>query len=295
MIQRLPTLAWLRAFEAAARHMSFKAAADELALTPAAVSHQIRSLEKYLGIALFDRLPRSVALTHMGSAYLPSVRRAFDEIAASTAGLFGSAGQQPLTIRCPVSFATLCLAPKLNRFRQAYPNIEIRLCSAIWADEIGAESFDVDIRFGDGRWAGYRAEEIVNEGCVPLCPLEMANIADMGELARGDLVHVMGSEDVWVRVFGALGLAEPVSQRGFKADTSLAAAELAASGAGTAMLLTSFAAPYVAQGRAVTPVEFELPMGQSHHLLLREDHRQTRPEALLFRDWLLDVFRAAES
>ena len=102
----LPPLAWLRAFEASARHSSFTAAAQELNLTQAAVSHQVRSLEKHLGVMLFERLARTLRLTEMGTAYLPPLRRAFDELTAATSGLFGPIGKHTLVVRAPVSFAS---------------------------------------------------------------------------------------------------------------------------------------------------------------------------------------------
>lgn len=155
MAHRLPNLNLLRAFEAAARHRSFTTAAEELSLTPAAISQQVRALENNLGFLLFERLPRGVALTHMGAAYLPPIRQAFDDISASTAGLFGLKGESSVKIRAPISFSMLNLTPRLARFNQEYPDIEVRLGSSLWADEVEAESYDLDIRFGDGNWSGF--------------------------------------------------------------------------------------------------------------------------------------------
>ena len=289
MPRSLPPLPWLRAFEAAARHGGFRIAAEELALTPAAVSHQIRSLEKRLGFALFTRLPRGVALTEMGAAYLPQIQRAFDDIAAATSGLFGPRGERVLTIKSPVSFATLCLAPRLAAFRRAHPNIDIRFCSAIWADEIETETFDLEVRFGDGRWAGYRADVLLNDPCLAIAHPGAAG-ASLRDLAYGERIHVMGSEDVWVRVLRSLGEAAPADPRGFRVDTSLAAMELAAAGAGCAMILKAFAAPYIAAGRLWAAPGFELAMPESHYLLTRSDPRGPSPDALLLRDWLLNDF-----
>src|SRR5476649_2708704 len=119
----LPNLAWLRSFEAAARTSSFAAAATELSLTSGAISYQIRALEAHLGFSLFERLPRGVKLTPMGVAYLPPVRKAFEELADSTVGLFGGSERVQITVHAPVSLAALWLAPKLPAFNAANPNI----------------------------------------------------------------------------------------------------------------------------------------------------------------------------
>src|ERR1700739_4808596 len=150
----LPTLTWLRAFEAAPRPSSFTAAAAELRLTSGAISYQIRALEAHLGFALFERLPRGVRLTAMGVAYLPPVRRAFEQLADSTVGLFGGQERGQITVHAPVSLASLWLAPKLPSFVGAFPSIDVRLSSVIWDNPGPDESTDLEIRYGSGHWRG---------------------------------------------------------------------------------------------------------------------------------------------
>ena len=147
----LPTLTWLRAFEAAARTSSFTAAAAELNLTSGAISYQIRALETHLGFALFERLPRGVKLTPMGVAYLPSVRKAFEELADSTVGLFGSSERTQITVHAPVSLAALWLAPRLPAFSRENQSIDVRLSSVIWDNAVLDEATDLEIRYGTGR------------------------------------------------------------------------------------------------------------------------------------------------
>src|SRR5262245_23514380 len=171
MSYRLPSMVWLRAFEAAARHASFTAAAEELGLTQAAISHQVRSLEKQLGYPLFERLPRNLKLTDMGRAYLAPVRKAFDELSASTTGLFGPVGETALNLRVPVSLAVLWLARRLPQFCRSYPKIRIRLHSAIWADAMPADKIDIDIRYGHGNWAGFRSELFFRNPLIPVSPM----------------------------------------------------------------------------------------------------------------------------
>lgn len=149
-MRRLPHVTWLRSFEAAARHSSFSAAADELALTPAAVSQQIRQLEHHLGIQLFKRLPKGVQLTDIGQAYAQPVRKSFVEMQAATDGLFRLQRKSVVRVRCSISFAALILAPLLRDFARIHPNIDVELSTAVWSDRIdGARS-----RSGYPVWRG---------------------------------------------------------------------------------------------------------------------------------------------
>jgi LysR family glycine cleavage system transcriptional activator len=168
-IEGLPNLAWLRSFEAAARTSSFAAAATELRLTSGAVSYQIRALEAHLGVALFERLPRGVKLTAMGVAYLPPVRKAFEELADSTVGLFGGSERLQVTLHAPVSLGALWLAPRLPAFSAAHPSIDIRLASVIWDNAVPDDATDLEIRYGMGHWHGYRAEHLLNQPILAVC------------------------------------------------------------------------------------------------------------------------------
>jgi LysR family glycine cleavage system transcriptional activator len=296
---RLPPLQWLRTFEAAARHLSFTAAGRELGLTQTAVSQQIRLLEAKLGFQLFERLPRGLRLTDMGGAYLPSIRRAFDELSVSTLGLFGHSDPEALTIRAPVSYAVLWLAPRLPRFRAAYPKIGIRLFSSIWADALADELTDIDIRFGGGTWPGFAATLIQQDGARVVCHRDVARQkaapARIAEILQGNLIHVMGVEDLWARFQQATGATATATAGGRRAgtwvDTSLAALELVAAGAGAALILSSFIARAAESRPLWSPLELELPLDQAHNLLVPSGRTQVKPEALLFRDWLLEEAR----
>jgi len=286
----LPHLPWLRAYEAAARYGSFSTAAQELHVSPAAISQQIRALEQHLGFPLFERLPRGVQLTDMGSAYLPSVRKAFDTLSMSTAGLFGSPGQRTLTVRCTAAFAVLWLAPRLQAFNAAHPGIDVRLFTAIWADGLGAGQADVDIRFGDGRWAGFEVEHLRREPSIAVCSpvwLERADSATpLPALARQHPIHILGCDDLWARWFQAAGGEPQPIARGMQVDTSLTALALAASGAGFAIVLQSFAEAELQSGRLVAPFDGALEIDDAHYLLLPEGRKRPRPEVLMFCAWL---------
>ena len=299
MSYQLPPVAWLRAFEAAARHSSFAAAAGELNMTSAAISHQIRSLEKKLGFGLFERLPRGVRLTDMGAAYIPAVRKAFEDLSVATMGIFGSIGDRTLRIRVPISFAALVLVPRLPEFRQAYPGIELQLCTTIWGDGLNSESIDVDIRYGDGNWPDETegCEKISNEASIVVCSPDYARALgpdlNLADLCRGSIIEIMGCEGMWDDLMKLKGLHTRRNSAGIKSDTSLIALEYAATGIGSVLVLDAFARSYLDSGRLVRPVDARLPSTQAHYLMRRNRSHHT-PEVLLFTEWLLDSFRGAK-
>jgi LysR family transcriptional regulator, glycine cleavage system transcriptional activator len=289
-MRNLPPPSWLRTFEAAARLGGFTAAAAELGLTPAAVSQQIRALEARIGHPLFRRLPRGVQLTELGLSYLPSVRRAFDDLAGATAGLFGVAGGRPLVVRAPPSFSVLCVAPRLHRFRAAHPGVQIRLCSATWAESATEESIDIDIRYGDGRWPAGDVRRLTAPGSVLVCPADM----DLGpdplaglrpHLAQGT-IHIIGCESFWDGFARAKGLPREEIGRGVSVDSSLAALEMVASGLGVGLIAPDLAGAFRRRGGIRVHADLALEHDQAHYVVLPA-RDAPRPEAALFRDWLL--------
>lgn len=290
---QLPSMNWLRAFEAAARRESFTAAAQELNRTAAAVSYQVRSLEDQLGFPLFERLGNGLRLTDMGRAYLPPVRKAFEDLSLSTAGLFGPAGSRPITIRTTISFAILWLAPRIREFRQLHPDIDIRLCSAVWADALSPDELDLEIRLGDGNWRGYQAERVTRETAVPMCSQSTREthgpFDSLADLQEHDLIHIMGFENLWMRWFNEMGVDTPQVGHGISVDTALAAIELAATSQSHVMLLSSFADSAMVRSRLVPAVNAPISLDQGHYLLIPESSDQTRSEVLLFRSWLFDA------
>jgi len=291
--QHLPPLNWLRGFEATARIGSFTGAAQALGLTQAAVSYQVRSLEQHLGFPLFERLAHGLRLTDMGRAYLPSIRKAFDEISASTLGLFGAQGEASLAIRTPISFGALWLLPRIESFCAAHPSIAIRLYSAIWGTAIPAERVDVEIRVGDGRWPGFASERIENVPVIavgkPRPEWKRGRPKALSDLASDTLIEFMEVVAAWARLFRSAGLALPRSTQIVRVDSSLFALELAAAGVGHALILRSFAAPYIKAGRLVDLLGTERAPRLSHYLLQPLEAQRRKPEALLFAKWLLQV------
>ena len=165
MGRRLPPLNSLRALEAAARHLSFTKAAEELHVTPAAISHQIKGLEEHLGVPLFRRLNRAVLLTDAGQACLPGLSEAFDRIAAVLERLRAQDRGGPLTVSTSPAFAAKWLVPRLERFQERCPEIEVRVSAAMRLVDFAREDVDVAIRYGPGRYPGLLAERLLtNEG-----------------------------------------------------------------------------------------------------------------------------------
>lgn len=299
MAYHLPPMNWVRAFEASARHRSFTAAARELNLTATAISHQVRSLEKHLGYPLFERLARSVRLTGMGAAYLPDVRRALEHLAASTAKIFGMGAATTLTVRAPVSFVSLFLAQRLRAFQALHPNVHLQLFSLIWADALPDETTDVDVRFGTGHWPGYSAEILRQEDSVVVSPKSLfenapkrSRPAVMKAIAQQPLIHVVGYEDHWAEAFRTVGLEPPADHRSIRVDNSLAALTLAAAGIGSAIVLRSYAEAAAEVLPLALPFTFSVSVEQANYLLTPLVGGAAKPEALVFKSWLLEQGRS---
>ncbi|NVJ90095.1 MAG: transcriptional regulator GcvA [Methylocystaceae bacterium] len=169
MARKLPPLNALRAFEAAARHLSFTRAADELYVTQAAVSHQVKALEEHLGIQLFKRLNRILMLTEEGQRYYPEVRDAFDQLANATQSLHVSDTSGVLTVSVMPSFASLWLVPRLHTFSDAHPDIDIRISADDKVVDFNHDDVDCSIRYGLGKWEGVYKERFLEEDIFPVC------------------------------------------------------------------------------------------------------------------------------
>jgi LysR family glycine cleavage system transcriptional activator len=296
----LPTLTWLRAFEAAARAASFTAAAAELNLTSGAISYQIRALEAHLGFALFERLPRGVKLTPMGVAYLPPVRKAFEELADSTVGLFGGSERMQITVHAPVSLAALWLAPKLPAFSSANPSLDVRLSSVIWDNAVLDETTDLEIRYGSGQWRGYRSERLLNQSILAVCsPALLRTLRSSGGLPAAltrHVIRIMGYENHWLKVRQVLELTDAApnaeTSSGNAVDTTIAALELAAAGAGIALAHRLFLDSYFATGRLVNALPEVFTDDNSYFVITPERPQRIRREVQLLRDWLVAIASA---
>jgi len=291
MKYQLPPLNGLIAFESAARSGNFARAAEELNLTQSTVSHRVRMLERHLGYSLFERLPRGLRLTESGKAYLPSIRKAFEQIFSSTAGIFGRKDQGSLTVRAPVSYSVLWLGPLIDGFMQEYPGIEVRLISSIWADELATDETDIDLRLGFGIWPRCRAREVLRDRVTAVCCPQLVKgkaqaIRRIEDLAARPLIHVMGIEDLWMKYFDLAGMRLDVKRGDIHVDSTIAALEIAASSRCVALIQQRFIGRYLAAKRLVAPLDSTMEMEQAIYLVEPESRRQPKPEAILFSEWL---------
>jgi DNA-binding transcriptional LysR family regulator len=280
----LPPLDWLRAFEAAARRGSFTAAAAELGLTQPAVSQQIRKLESRLGAALFYRLPRRVELTEAGAAYLPHVQASFAALARNTRQLF--VGEMPavsVSLRSPVSFATLWLAPRLPRLMARLPQLALSIATVhIPGDYERAES-DLEVRFGDVTAPGREMIRLARESLTPVCAPALATHGD-DAWARAPLITVIGAREMWAEWFTFAGTPPSGTSR-LKVDTFIAAYEAARAGTGVLLGSRPLIDGALAAGSLVRLSDLELTTARGHVLVYRAGSTQ-RPLVGDVVDWL---------
>jgi LysR family transcriptional regulator, glycine cleavage system transcriptional activator len=289
MKSELPPLIWLKAFESAARHLSFTDAAKELNLTQAAVSKHVKSLELHLSHELFIRRTRSLQLTKLGEAYVPKVKDAFERLAIGTREVFGGRRSQELTLRCAVSFTVNWLAPRLHQFLDRYPGKDIRIISSVWNEAFDLDAFDLDIQYGRGDWPGVRSHQLSWETVTPLCAPSVApGLRFPHELQSHRLLHVIGYQEGWGTWLQAAGVNNINPGQGLQFDTSLTAFEVAASGAGVALGRSSLARREIASGRLVAPFALEVPIKEGFHLL-EPVGQERHPDASLFVDWILEM------
>lgn len=287
MIRPYLPLNHLRAFEAAARHLSFTSAAIELRVTPAALSHQLKALEDRLGLALFHRLPRGLALTDEGQALLPVLSRSFDEIASVLERVSGASGAV-LSVGVVGTFALSWLLPRLQRFRAVHPDIDLRISTNNNRVDIAEEGLDCAIRFGDGAWHGLEAEHLLDAPVAPLCTPEIATRLEGPDQLFGETLLRSYRADDWVCWFAAAGLEAPVL-RGPVFDSSRLMVDAAVLGVGVALAPYRLFEAELAAGRLVRPFAIEADIGA--YWLTRLKSKSPSPPMLAFRDWLVASLR----
>ncbi|MGV7192459.1 LysR family transcriptional regulator AmpR [Xanthomonas axonopodis] len=280
---RLPLNA-LRAFEAAARHQNLTRAVNELCVSQAALSHQIKALEQQLGTSLFHRLPRGVALTDEGAALAPVLGEAFDRIAATLERFADGRDREVLSVGVVGTFATGWLLPRLAAFHATHADIELRLSTHNNRVDLAGEGLDLAIRFGDGDWQGQVAEAVMEAPFAPVCAPAMARGLRVPEdLARVPLLRSYRLDE-WPQWFRAARATE-VPARGSMFDSSLTLASAAAAGAGVALLPLPMFRQDLDAGRLVCP--FPITIDAGRYWLTRLRSRPQSDAGRRLRDWLL--------
>lgn len=289
MTRRLPPLNALRAFEAAARHLSFTKGAAELHVTQAAVSHQVKALEEHLELKLFRRLDRALELTEQGQTYFRAVRDAFDRLDEATARLLASDGRQMLTVTTLPSFAARWLVPRLGRFREAHPHVDVRLDPKIELVDFAREDVDIAIRYGGGNYPEMRADRLLEEEVYPVCSPSLLEgpkpLRKPTDLRHHVLLHADSYED-WETWLLAAGIRGVDPRRGPMFYDSSMLLEAAVGGQGVALGRSVLAAGEIANGRLVRPFEMSQPAGFAYFLVCPQATAD-RPKIVAFREWIL--------
>jgi LysR family glycine cleavage system transcriptional activator len=286
MRHRLPPLSALPLFEAAARHLSFKSAADELLLTPSAVSHGIQSLEKWLNTPLFTRTPKGLLLTEAGASYYPLVQSALQTLADGSQRISARPDRQRLRISAAPTFATRMLMPALGEFQDAHPSILVEVDTSQDCVTLG-DGADVAIRVGKGRWPDAIVQELLRETLVPVCaPARRREFAGMS-LDELPLIHVTTVSEDWARWAAVTGRKIPAAHRGIRFDTLHMAFAAAARGLGVAIGRRPLVDAEIASGTLVPLWGDEVPCESAHWLLTRaEDASDGNPAVATFCTWL---------
>lgn len=279
----------LRAFEAAARHLNFTRAAVELCVSQGAVSHQVAALERRLGVPLFRRLPRGLALTDEGQALVPVVADAFDRIGATLDRFADGRLREVLTIGVVGTFAAGWLLRRLGDFARDHPQIDLRLMTNNNRVDLAGEGLDLAIRFGDGAWHGIHSDPILGAPLTPLCAPAVAERLKSPEMLARETLLRSYRVDEWPTWFAAAGIAaQPVRGPVFDSSTLMVAA--AQAGLGVALVPAAMFADDLASGRIVRPFAAEIETGR--YWLTRLMSRADSAAMRAFRGWILTAAEA---
>ncbi|QNK66447.1 transcriptional regulator GcvA [Variovorax sp. PAMC26660] len=292
---QLPPLNALRAFEASARHLSVKNAADELSVTPGAVSQLIKTLELHLGVDLFRRVNRGIFLTDAGQAYLPPVRNAFRQISDATRRVAVPPETGILTVSATPFFASAWLVPRLKSFQDAHPDIDLQVLTSSALADFSRDGVDVAIRHGLGRYPGLSSRRLLTVEIVPVAaPALVKSLgipATPTDLTRWPRVNDAERKG-WALWFQAQGIEDAGPARGPSFDDSGLLLKSVLAGQGAALLPLAVVASEIAEGRLVQLSEVTWLEDFAYYLVYPESS-EARPKVVAFRDWLLEVSRNA--
>lgn len=294
MPRRLPPLKSLRAFEAAARHLSFTRAADELYVTQAAISHQIKSLEDFLGIALFVRRNRQLTLTDEGQIYWPKIRDMFEILSGATDEIKAKHAKGALTVSVIPTFATVWLVPRLSHFSQLYPDIEVRLKASDESVDFLREDIDIAIYYDTGDYPGMHSVTLLNECLTPLCSPSLLNgsipLQTPDDLKKHTLLHD-GNINDWRRWLKLANVKGVHLNHGPVFSHTAMVQQAAIYGQGIAMGHFVLSQADVKAGRLVQPFSLNMESDFSYDIVCPKESAQ-RPKVKAFTDWLLSTVQA---
>jgi LysR family glycine cleavage system transcriptional activator len=288
----LPPLAALRAFEVAARHLSFTRAAEELSVSQTAVSHHVRTLEDFLGVALFRRLPRKVELTEQGRAWAAAASAGFEKLyeAKRTLRRPQPSARPSVSVTILPSFASRWLVPRLGRFIEKHGNVDVRISPSSELVDLEHSGMDLGVRYGPRRYPGLWSRELYADSWVVVCSPALRGLEQLRtahDLARFVLLRD-DTAGAWRAWFQARGVSSELGERGLLMDDSSMVVEAAVQSQGVGLSRLSLAADELARGRLVRPFPRVRPLPTGKHYCIAAPRSPApRPEVVAFRDWLI--------
>jgi LysR family transcriptional regulator, glycine cleavage system transcriptional activator len=289
MDHKVPPLNALKAFESAARHLSVKLAAEELCVTPGAVSQMLKTLEAHLGVRLFERVPRGIYLTDAGRDYLPSIRNAFRQIAEASRRVAASNDVGTLTVSVTPFFASAWLVPRMASFQHAHPGIDLQIVTSSALVDFSRSGVDVAVRHGLGRYPGLRSDRVVTvEMVVVAAPSLVARLgrpASSADLARWPQVHDADRKG-WSLWFQSNGVEEIYAPRGPSFDDTGLLLKAVLSGQGAGLLPAAMVEKEIRSGELIQLLA-ATQMEEFAYYLVCPDNRQGLPKIVAFREWIL--------
>lgn len=290
--QPLPPLNPTRAFEATGRLLSISKAADELAVTPAAVSRQVRTLETYLGVSLFERVKGRLELTPAGARYLAELIPIFESLRHAADSARGREnGSRVLKIRSPATFAVRWLIPRLASFHRLHKEIDVQLTTSSVPLDFTREEIDGGIQLGAGNWPGLRVERLIPNVLVPVAAPSI-KLKAQGKLRGETMLHSLARPDDWSLWLEAAGFPLHVKRPAMRYETSLLAYQAAIEGHGVAIAQKALIRAELDSGQLVQPFRLELDRGGYTYYFAWPTGRRPSEELKIFRDWLATQVQA---
>lgn len=294
MRRRLPSLSLLRAFERAAYHRSFKLAAEQLHITPSAVSHKIKQLEEELAVPLFHRMTRAVKLTAAGQSYFKDVHRAFARLETGTKQLHDRYGRQTLRLHLLPFFASEVLVPKLHSFRLAHPDIDLHLESAFGRSETHPQEADVSIALGSGKWPGLVSRRLMRLELQAMCLPEIAaqiNPERPDDINQQTVIFYATKLDAWEQWSQGMQLKQFKPKATITVDSTYSALQAAEQGLGIVLAPMPLSTDRIANSRLVSPFGSSVTIPDSYYTVYRRGD-EVRANVQLFLEWISNEFPA---
>ncbi len=295
VIRHLPPLNALKVFEAAARNTSFADAADELFLTASAVSHQIKSLEKYLGVELFSRQKRKVRLTPTGEKYFTSVKQVLNELEVATRRVVSAVETDIVVLSVAPNFLVRWLMPRMHRFQAQYPDVELQISASVGMIDFNNSNADMAIYYGHGDWHDIEVYFLSRVYLVPMCSPRLLKgnkpLKTPSDLKKHTLIHVSKRTYEWPEWLKLAKVKYKGFRRGLKMSSGQLATAAAAEGLGVALADSTLSSGELTQGKLQMPFDIQLDTHKSYYLV----HQKDRPMSYgmqAFKDWVIEEMQS---